>query len=83
METQAQKNNNLETEVRYYYSLSEEDKIIKHLKSFEDLSFKGNFYEKTLQYDHPCQNLSFYSKKIDARFRVRQTKNNKYEKKYY
>lgn len=79
-EKQNQKNNNLESEVRYYYSLSEEEKIINYLKNFEALSYKGKFYEKTIQYDHPCQEYSFYSKEIDARFRIRQTKNNEYEK---
>lgn len=72
--------NNVESEVRYYYSLSEEKKIVDFLKTFPDLQYKGKFYEKTIQYDHPNQEYSFYSKDVDARFRVRITKNNELKK---
>ena len=72
--------NNVESEVRYYYSLSEEKKIVDFLKTFSDLQYKGKFYEKTIQYDHPNQEYSFYSKDVDARFRVRITKNNELKK---
>lgn len=32
-------------------------------------------YEKTMQFDHPNDDMSFYSKEIDGRFRIRVTKN--------
>ena len=71
---------NIESEVRYHYSLSEEDKIVAFLKTIPDLQYKGKFYEKTTQYDHPTPEYSFYSKEIDARFRVRITENNESKK---
>lgn len=71
---------NIETEIRCLFSLSEEEKIIGYFKSFSDLTYKGKFYEQTIQYDHPNINNSFYSKEIDARFRVRVTKNENVEK---
>ena len=72
-------NSNIETETRVLFSLSEEDKIISYLKGFDDLLYKGKFYEKTSQYNHPDKNIDFYSKEIDARFRVRisESENNK------
>ena len=73
-------NNNIETEVRCLFSISEEEKIIKYLKSFDDLIYKGKFYEKTIQYNHPDNNIDFYSKEIDARFRVRITENENIKK---
>ena len=72
--------NNIETETRVLFSLSEEYKIIEYLKKMDDLSYRGKFYEKTLQYNHPDRNIDFYSKEIDARFRVRVTKNENIEK---
>lgn len=72
-------NSNIETETRVLFSLSEEDKIINYLKGINDLSYKGKFYEKTSQYNHPDKSIDFYSKEIDARFRVRisESKSNK------
>ena len=55
-------------------------KIVEYLKTFSDLEYKGKFYEKTIQYDHPNPEYSFYSKDIDARFRVRITENNEFKK---
>lgn len=72
--------NNVETEIRCLFSLSEEEKIIKYLKKFDDLIYKGKFYEKTIQYNHPDNNIDFYSKDIDARFRVRLTENENIKK---
>ena len=71
---------NIETETRVLFSLSEEEKIINYLNGFSDLSYKGKFYEKTIQYNHPDKNIDFYSKEIDARFRVRLSKNEDYNK---
>lgn len=79
-ETKEIKKENIETEVRFLYSLSEEDKILKYLKSFPQLTYKGCFDEKTIQYNHPMKEYDYYSKEIDARFRVRTTVNNEIKK---
>lgn len=71
---------NVENEVRYYYSLDQENKIVKYMKTIKELTYKGKFYEKTVQYDHPQKENSFYSKEIDARFRLRINKNEQSEK---
>ena len=65
----------MEYEVRYYFSLEKLDSIIKKLKAFDELNIGKRCYEKTTQYDHPSENISFYSKEIDGRFRIRVTKN--------
>lgn len=38
------------------------------------------FYEKTIQYNHPMKERDFYSKEVNGRFRVRITKNDDIEK---
>ena len=63
----------METEVRFYYSINSKDKIIDYLKQFNELSYKGRYYECTDQYNHPMKEFDFYDKKIDGRFRVRKT----------
>lgn len=63
----------METEIRFYYSIESKDVVINHLKKFEELTFKGRFYECTDQYNHPMKKYDFYSKEIDGRFRVRKT----------
>ena len=63
----------METEIRFYYSIDSKDDIIKYLKKFKDLKYKGRFYECTDQYNHPMKEYDFYSKSIDGRFRVRKT----------
>ena len=80
MDKTEEKTNNIETETRVLFPLNEEENIIKKLNLVDDLKYKGKFYEKTIQYNHPDKNIDFYSKEIDARFRVRLTKNNNYEK---
>lgn len=65
----------METEVRFYYSLNSEDKIIEKLKSINGLVYDDRYYEKTDQYNHPMKEYDFYTKEIDGRFRVRITKN--------
>lgn len=74
------KKENIETEVRFLYSLTEEEKILKYLKTFPQLTYKGCFHEKTIQYNHPMKEYDYYSKEIDARFRVRTTINNEIKK---
>ncbi len=63
----------METEIRFYYSIESKDIVINYLKKFEELTFKGRFYECTDQYNHPMKKYDFYSKDIDGRFRVRKT----------
>lgn len=70
----------MEYEVRYYFSSDKLDEIIKKMRSMGQLSEKERSYEKTTQYDHPCKNMSFYTKEIDGRFRVRITENTKEKK---
>ena len=65
----------METEVRFYYSQESKDKILNYLKTFNELDYKGRFYECTDQYNHPMKDYDFYDKKIDGRFRVRKTIN--------
>ena len=63
----------METEVRFYYSIESKDKILNYFKQFDDLHYKGRYYECTDQYNHPMKEFDFYDKKIDGRFRVRKT----------
>ena len=63
----------MEIEVRYYYDHNSKDELINYLKSFEELNYKGRFYECTDQYNHPMKKYDFYSNNIDGRFRVRKT----------
>ena len=63
----------METEVRFYYSLEEKEKINKYFKKFKELEHIGRFYERTDQYNHPMEKYDFYSKEIDGRFRIRKT----------
>ena len=67
----------MEYEVRYYFSKKILDDIISLLKTRNELNMMERCYEKTMQFDHPCENMSFYSKKVDGRFRVRVTKSSK------
>ena len=63
----------METEARFYYSLKSKDKIINYFKQFEELNYRGRYYECPDQYNHPMKEFDFYDKKIDGRFRVRKT----------
>jgi len=71
---------NMETEIRFYYSMECKDKILKYLKEFKELKFNGRFYECTDQYNHPMEEFDFYNEKIDGRFRVRKTTSDDYSK---
>lgn len=64
----------MEYEVRYYFPKEKLTNIIEKLKKFKELNMKSRCYEKTSQYDHPNDNMSFYSKEIDGRFRIRISK---------
>ena len=65
----------MEYEARFYFAREKLEKLIEKIKNVEGLSMQSRCYEKTLQFDHPCRELSFYTKKVDGRFRVRITKN--------
>ena len=56
----------METEVRFYYSSDSKDSIIKYLKKYDELNYKGRFYEKTDQYNHPMKEFDYYSLEIDG-----------------
>lgn len=70
----------METEVRFYYSSDSKDSIIKYLKKYDELNYKGRFYEKTDQYNHPMKEFDYYSLEIDGRFRIRRTVNDEISK---
>ena len=70
----------MEVEVRYYYSLNEESRLLEKLNTFGELNYLGKFYEKTIQYNHPMRGNDFYSKEIDGRFRVRMTEKDNIKK---
>ena len=72
----------MEVELRFYYGFEEYDKLIEKLNKFEELEYKGCFFERTIQYDNPCKEYSFYNKETDGRFRVRISKDVKTEKTY-
>ena len=65
----------METEVRFYYSIDSEEKIVDRLKSIDGLNYDDRYYERTDQYNHPMKEYDFYTKEIDVIFRVRITKN--------
>ena len=65
----------MEYEVRYYFPTEKLESIIEKLKNIQDLNMKSRCYEKTSQFDHTNDEMSFYSKEIDGRFRIRVTKN--------
>lgn len=65
----------MEYEVRYYYPKSDLDNLNNKLENIKELTKVKRIYEKTIQYDHPNNNMSFYSKEIDGRFRIRISKN--------
>lgn len=64
----------MEYEVRFYYPIKEYNDLFFKLKNISNLMYKGRFYEKTSQFNHPCLEYDFYSKEIDGRFRIRITK---------
>ena len=70
----------METEVRFYYSTDSKSEIIEYLRKFKELNYKGRFYEKTDQYNHPMKKYDFYSLEIDGRFRIIRTVKDDYAK---
>jgi len=70
----------MEYEIRFYFSKKELENILLKLNKINDLTRGKRSYEKTMQFDHPCDNMSFYTKEIDGRFRIRISKNNESSK---
>lgn len=70
----------MEYEVRYYFPISKLETIIEKIKKLPGLTMSKRCYEKTMQYDHPNAEMSFYSKEVDGRFRVRITQNDDFSK---
>lgn len=63
----------METEIRFYYSIDSKDDVLNYLKTFNELNYRGRFYECKDQYNHPMKQYNFYSKEIYGRFKVRKT----------
>ncbi len=70
----------MEYEVRYYFPTEKLENIIQKLKKISGLTMESRCYEKTAQFDHPNKEMSFYSKEVDGRFRIRVSKNENYSK---
>ena len=70
----------MEYELRYYFNKSKKEEIINKLKNIDGIKMEDRCYEKTIQYDHPCSDMSFYSKEIDGKFRIRVSKNDELSK---
>ena len=70
----------MEYEVRYYFPTEKLNSIIEKLKNVKGLKMEKRSYEKTSQFDHPNSEMSFYSKEVDGRFRIRITKNDEIAK---
>lgn len=64
----------MEYEIRFYYPKKELVTIITKLNEIKDLTVGKRLYEKTMQFDHPCDDMSFYTKEIDGRYRIRVSK---------
>ncbi len=64
----------MEYEVRFYFSNKKLKTILQKLQDFAELSSPGRTFEKTVQYEHPCPEFSFYQKSVDGRFRLRETR---------
>ena len=70
----------MEYEVRFYFSNKKLKSILQRLRSFIELNSPGRTFEKTIQYEHPCPEFSFYQKSVDGRFRLRETRDENSEK---
>ncbi len=64
----------MENEVRFYYSSDRYEELNSTLSKYIELKNEGCYYEKTVQYNHPIEENSFYRKEIDGRFRIRSSK---------
>lgn len=62
----------VEKEVRYYFSHRDLPELVEKLKSF--YKYERSYHEVTLMYDNPNPELTFYSKAVDGRLRLRYSK---------
>ena len=65
----------MEEEIRFYFSYDKYEGLLEKLKKIKELKNEGCYLELTIQYDHPNQEMSFYDKKVDGRFRLRSSIN--------
>ena len=65
----------MEEEIRFYFSYDKYEELLEKLKKIKELRNEGCYLELTIQYDHPNQEMSFYDKKNDGRFRLRSSIN--------
>ena len=68
----------MEEEVRFYFKEEEYENLLNKMKNIgntEELKYEGCYLELTVQYDHPVEENTFYSKDIDGRFRLRSSIN--------
>ena len=70
----------MEYEVRFYFPNSKLKTILRKLQASKELNSSGRTFEKTIQYEHPCPEFSFYQKSVDGRFRLRETRGESSEK---
>ena len=63
----------MEEEIRFYFKEEEYENLLNKMKNIgeEGLEYEGCYLELTVQYDHPAEENTFYSKEIDGRFRLR------------
>lgn len=59
----------IEQEIRFYFADSQLKELAEKLKSF--YAYKYSYHEITAMYDNPNPELTFYSKEIDGRLRLR------------
>ncbi len=65
----------MEEEIRFYFSYDKYEELLEKLEKIKELKNEGCYLELTIQYDHPNQEMSFYDKKFDGRFRLRSSIN--------
>ena len=68
----------MEEEIRFYFKEEEYENLLNKMKNIgniEGLKYEGCYLELTVQYDHPEEENTFYSKDIDGRFRLRSSIN--------
>ena len=70
----------MEFEIRFYFPKNKKQFLEKKLDGFQELECSPRTYEKTMQFDHPCPEMSFYQKEIDGRFRLRVSSNSEQER---
>ena len=68
----------MEEEIRFYFKEKEYENLLNKMKNIgniKGLKYEGCYLELTVQYDHPEEKSTFYSKEIDGRFRLRSSIN--------